>query len=59
VPDSPYKITIIVKDVAIGDITDLAQRIWDEHAAGFDAKLGDFDLTISQGGFSIDWEPLS
>jgi hypothetical protein len=52
-----YTLTIEVRDVADGDITDLAQRIWDAHAAELDAARGDFTLRISKDGFPFDWEP--
>jgi hypothetical protein len=56
-----YRITIDINDVAEGDATGLAQRIWDEEAESFDAKLGDFKLTVSRvmgdSAFAIDWDP--
>lgn len=58
-----YRITIIVKDVAEGDATDLAQRIYDEHGEELDAPLGDFTVTVAQidGSFAaeVDWEPAT
>jgi hypothetical protein len=56
-PDSAYTVTIRLRNVAEGDVTDLAQRIWDEHAADLDASQGDFKLDISCGGFPVDWAP--
>lgn len=56
--DSIYTVTIRLRNVAEGDVTDLAQRIWDDHAADLDAPLGDFKLDISRGGFPVDWAPL-
>lgn len=52
-----YKITIEVKDVADGDVTDLADAIWNENAETFDADRGDFVVSISKDGFDIGWEP--
>ena len=60
--DSPdYRILIELRDVAMGDCESLAQDIWDNHAVGFDAQAGDFDISIIKvdGNFSSDtnWEP--
>lgn len=60
--DNPdYRIVIELRDVAVGDATSLAQDIWDNHAIGFDAKAGDFEVNISkvEGNFSsnVDWQP--
>jgi hypothetical protein len=57
-----FVIAIRVRDVAEGDVTDLAQQVWDEHAESFDAPRGDFELSISMvhpGGnsFPFEWEP--
>lgn len=52
-------LTIVLKDVAEGDATSLAQDIWDSHADAYDASRGDFELHISKDGFPLDWEPLS
>lgn len=54
-----YQIKIDLKNVADGDVTDLAQKIWDENAADLDASLGDFDVSISKDGFPFDWTPES
>lgn len=54
-----YTITVEMKDVAEGDATDLAQKIWDENAEELDAARGDFAVHISKDGFPVDWEPLS
>lgn len=58
-PNDIYTVKITLKNVAIGDVEDLAQRIYEEHGAELDASLGDFDVAISKGGFPVDWEPLS
>jgi hypothetical protein len=60
--DNPdYRIVIELRDVAEGDATSLAQDVWDNHAVGFDAAAGDFEVTITkvEGNFSsdIDWQP--
>jgi hypothetical protein len=56
-----YRITIDINDVAEGDAISLARRIWDEEAESFDAKLGDFKLSVSRlmgnSAFNIDWDP--
>jgi hypothetical protein len=52
-----FTITIQIDDVAEGDVTGLAQEIWDNNAADFDAARGDFNLSISKDGFPVDWEP--
>ena len=56
-----FTITIIVKDVAEGDVTGLAQSIFDENANDFDAKLGDFKIRVGKldrgNEFTIDWKP--
>jgi hypothetical protein len=56
-----YRIEIDIKDVAEGDVTTLAQDIWDNNAESFDAKLGDFALSIYKvdGSFTsiVDWVP--
>jgi hypothetical protein len=54
---STYTITITLHNVAQGDVTDLAQTIWDENADDLDARLGDFAMVVSRGGFPIDWDP--
>jgi hypothetical protein len=60
---SNYRIIIDVKDVTEGDITGVAQEIWDAHADELDAKLGDFEIGVFyvEGNFSrtVDWEPQS
>jgi hypothetical protein len=54
-----YVLTITVKDVAENDAAELAQRIWETHAADLDATLGDFDIEVSrrEGGslFGLGW----
>jgi hypothetical protein len=52
-----FTITITIKEVTEGDVTDVAQAIWDAHAEDLDAKLGDFELRIARDGFAIDWQP--
>jgi hypothetical protein len=56
-----YRITIDVRDVAAGDIFDLAQKIWDDHADDLDAKLGDFKIvvtkTVGSSSYLVDWHP--
>lgn len=59
-----YRITIDIKDVADGDVNDLAQDIWDSHAEGLDASRGDFKLRVMRvegrgAQFDLDWEPLT
>lgn len=58
----PYTITLTLKNVTDGDVTSVAQEIWDAHAEELDAGLGDFDIAISKSGehggwFRLDWEP--
>lgn len=55
--DTQYVLTLTVNDVSDGDIENLAQSIWDEHAEELDAGLGDFGLSISRGGLPFDWQP--
>jgi hypothetical protein len=50
-----YRITIDMKDVAEGDVTDLAQQIYDDNAEAFDAERGDFVVAVSKDGFAVDW----
>lgn len=52
-----YRIVIELENVAEGDATDLAQRIWDEEAEGFDANRGEFKVSISKDGFPVEWTP--
>lgn len=56
-----YRITMIVKDVARGDIEGVAQSIWDAHARDLDVDRGDFALAVVEliagNGFDIGWEP--
>lgn len=52
-----YVIKIELENVTEGDVTSLAQTIWDENADDLDAKLGDFKLSVSRDGFYIDFEP--
>jgi hypothetical protein len=57
-----YTITVVIKDVAEGDVTDVAQEIWDTHAAELDASRGDFAVTIARAGdgggwYGVDWTP--
>jgi hypothetical protein len=58
-----FRLIIDVKDVADADASDLAQRIWDEHAEDLDAKLGDFSINVLRFGpgsrltFDTSWEP--
>ena len=61
-PAPHYTITIQLKDVAEGDVTSLAQEIWDNNAADFDAARGDFAMTIARAGdgggwYGVDWTP--
>lgn len=52
-----YVIFVTLKDVARGDATSLAQKIWDENSEELDAEQGDFAVSISSDGFDIGWEP--
>ncbi len=56
-----YRITIDVRDVTTADVTDVAQKIWDEHADDLDARLGDFKLvvtkTMGSSSYLVDWHP--
>jgi hypothetical protein len=57
-----YRVIIDLKEVAEGDVTSLAQQIWDREAESFDANLGDFEmriLKVSPEGaqFDTNWEP--
>lgn len=56
-----FSLTIVVRDVAEGDATTLAQAIVDEHGEAFDASLGDFDVSVARmddgHAFDIGWEP--
>jgi len=56
-----YRIIIDIKDVTDGDVNDVAQQIYDEHAESLDAKLGDFIMQVNvvQGSteFVTDWVP--
>jgi hypothetical protein len=56
-----YRIVIELRDVAEGDATTIAQDIYDTYADDLDAKLGDFEMSISkvEGDFSstVDWSP--
>jgi hypothetical protein len=56
-PSSTYEIRIRIKDVAVGDVEDVAQHIYDAHGEELDAAKGDFEITISKDGFGVDWEP--
>lgn len=60
--DNPdFRVTIELRDVAVGDAVSLAQDVWDTHANNFDAKLGDFEITVVKvngpHAFDVDWEP--
>ena len=54
-----YRIIIRMRDVAEGDATSLAQKIWDEEAEGMDT--GDFDISVAEYSagtqFDTGWEP--
>jgi len=56
-----YRLVIDVKRVAEGDVTTLAQDIWNDHAESFDAELGDFKLNLAKlsdgHAFDVDWTP--
>jgi hypothetical protein len=57
-----FRIVIDLKDVTEGDVTTLAQQIWDKEADSFDASLGDFEMTIRKvspegAQFDTGWEP--
>lgn len=56
-----FRITIDIKDVTEGDVTGVADDIWNTHANDLDAHLGDFKLSIAKvdGGFTsdVDWQP--
>lgn len=54
-----YEIKVSVRNVADGDVTDIAQKIWDDNADACDAERGDFDVSISRGGFPMDWTPTT
>lgn len=56
---STYTIIIELDKVGEGDVTDLAERVWNEHAIDLDASRGDFRLRILKDGFAFDWEPTS
>jgi hypothetical protein len=56
-----YRITIDLTNVAIGDATTLAEQIWNENAEAFDAKLGEFKMSVlkvnDDHAFDVDWTP--
>jgi hypothetical protein len=52
-----YQIRVTLKNVAIGDVEDVAQAIYDAHGEDLDAAQGDFEISISKDGFGHDWEP--
>jgi hypothetical protein len=57
-----YRIVIELRDVADGDVSATAQRIWDEHAEENDAARGDFTLRVYRlqaggGAFETDLNP--
>lgn len=56
-----YRITVTIKDVTEGDVSDVAQSIWDEHARALDADRGDFLVEVSRVegriSFDTDWVP--
>jgi hypothetical protein len=52
-----YVIKIELREVAEGDVTDLAQSIYDENAESLDAAQGDFKISVSKDGFAVDWSP--
>jgi hypothetical protein len=52
-----YKIVIELEHVAEGDVTGLAQDIWNDHAEGFDAHRGEFKISISKDGVPVEWTP--
>ncbi len=59
-----FRLIIDIKDVTLGDVEGLAQDIHDVHGAGFDAPLGDFEISLREvvrdgDVFVIDWEPKS
>jgi hypothetical protein len=43
-----YEIRVVIRDVARGDVVHVADDIWARHAEGLDAKLGDFDIQLSE-----------
>jgi hypothetical protein len=60
--DNPhFRIVIELREVTEGDVTGVAQDIWDTHSNDLDAKLGDFEITVFKvdGNFSsdVDWTP--
>lgn len=59
--DFEYEVRVSLKDVAEGDATDLAQRIFDEHGADLDAARGDFEVVVfkrfGSGVAALEWEP--
>jgi uncharacterized protein YozE (UPF0346 family) len=54
-----YRLTVEIRDVSENDVTDLAQQIFDEHGAEFDADRGDFEVRVSRvegsGSFDTGW----
>lgn len=56
-----YRVVIELKNVSVGDVTTLAQKIWDEEADDFDASLGEFEMKIVKvngpNDFNVDWQP--
>jgi hypothetical protein len=52
-----YQIVITFKEVSEGDVTDLAQQIWDDNTEAFDGARGEFDVRVSRDGFPVDWDP--
>lgn len=43
-----YRLTIEMKDVAEGDVANLAVAIMNEHGEEYDASRGDFAITASK-----------
>ena len=57
-----YEIHVHLKNVGEGDATDLAQEIYDANADDYDAKNGEFDVSVhrvesSSSKFETDWSP--
>jgi hypothetical protein len=57
--DPDYTITVKLNKVTEGDVADIAQAIYDSYSHECDVDLGDFEIAVSKGKFTTDWEPLT
>lgn len=53
-----FRLNIEIKDVALGDVRDLAEQIMDDNGDGFDAARGDFVITALEKAGENVWVPV-